>query len=141
MGATNARPSFGPPLPALTDQALLGILEISNFQFTRQEEYIIGKRTLPLLTLLLLLSLCGCTKRFSIVNPVKVTIQKGLDLVEVTDSGTVAALTRQITDMEFRRGESSRDMTGWEYWLKWYDQDGNVLFDCTVVPKSINYDG
>ncbi len=99
------------------------------------------KPMLTLLTLLLLLSLWGCTKRFSIASPAKVTIQKGLDLVEITDSETVAALTRQITDMEFRRGESSRDMTGWEYWLKWYDQDGNVLFDCTVGPKSINYDG
>lgn len=105
-----------------------------------------GKSMLTLLTLLLLLSLWGCGRdqevtSFSIANPAKVTIQKGPDLVEVTDSGTVAVLTRQITDMEFRRGESSRDMTGWEYWLKWYDQDGNVLFDCTVAPKSINYDG
>jgi uncharacterized protein YcfL len=105
----------------------------------RGKERIMKK--LCIVTLLLLAMLCGCSKQFTIENPVKVTIQRADDIVEIEDTGTVASLTEQITSMEFQRGKSSKDMDGWEYWLRWYDEDGRVIFDCCVAPGSINYNG
>ena len=104
-----------------------------------------GKRTLPLLTLLLLLSLLGCGRdqkvtSFSIANPAKVTIQTGPDVTEFTAPDTVALLTEQITSLQFQK-QGEVDSTGWTYWLKWYDSQGNMLFDATVSTDQITHDG
>lgn len=94
-----------------------------------------------LIAVLCFLLLCGCSKSFSIESPAKVTIQHGEDIVEITDQETISRLTEQITSLTFQRGKSSQDQAGWEYWVIWYDESGEPIFDAYILPTSIDYKG
>lgn len=99
----------------------------------------LGKALFLILTLSVLV---GCTKSFSIENPVKVTVQSGPNMIEVTDEETIRALTEDITSKEFKRGKSSTK-TSWTddqtYWLKWYNGNDEVIFEVCAVPGAIVY--
>lgn len=43
--------------------------------------------------------------------------------------------------MNFQRGKSSRNLTGWDYWVIWYDESGTPIFDAYILPASIDYNG
>ena len=93
-----------------------------------------------LFAVLCFMMLCGCTRTFSIENPAKVTIQRGGEVLEITDDATIQRLTDQITSMTFQRGKSSRNYTGWEYWLTWYDESGTMVFSAFILsPHCIDY--
>ena len=97
------------------------------------------KRMVKALFLLLTLSmLAGCTKSFSIENPVKVTVQSGPKIVEITDEEIIHRLTEDITSKEFRRGKK-HNATGWDYWLKWYDASGELIFDASMGSDGMVY--
>lgn len=95
-----------------------------------------------LLLLLILSMLAGCARieSFSIENPVKVTVQTDLKPVEITDEEIISVLTEGITSKEFRRGERY-DRFGWDgsYWIRWYDENDEVIFDALVYPTGMVY--
>lgn len=91
-----------------------------------------------LFLLLTLSMLAGCTKSFSIENPVKVTVQSGPKIVEITDEEIIHRLTEDITSKEFWRGKKHNE-TGWDYWLKWYDENDKVIFDALIDPTGMVY--
>lgn len=93
------------------------------------------------LAVLCFMLLCGCSKSFSIENPTEVTIQRGDDVIKITEAETVDRLTEEITSMNFQRGKSSRNLTGWDYWVIWYDESGTPIFDAYISPASIDYNG
>ncbi len=95
----------------------------------------LGKALFLILTLSVLV---GCTKSFSIENPVKVTVQSGPNMVEVTDEETIRVLTEDITSKEFKRGKK-HNATGWDYWLKWYDASGELIFDASMGSDGMVY--
>lgn len=92
-------------------------------------------------TILCLMLLCGCSKSFSIESPAKITIQHEETIVEITDVDMISLLTEQITSLTFQRGASSKDQAGWEYWVIWYDETGETIFDACVSSKRIDYNG
>lgn len=43
--------------------------------------------------------------------------------------------------MKFSKGESSKDYVGWNYWLKWYDYENNLIEEIVVMSEyQIDYE-
>ena len=93
-----------------------------------------------LLLFLALTTLVGCTKSFSIKDPVKVILRFGTQLVEISDADTIDTLTAKITSMQYQRGEPLGRF-GWDgsYWIRWYDINEKIIFDALVDANGMFY--
>lgn len=79
---------------------------------------------------LLLLAACGekSTIALDIQGAQTIELQSGMtgDSVTITDADTIAQITDNATSLRYRYiGEP--DSSGWSYWIKWLDADGNVI--------------
>lgn len=77
---------------------------------------------------LLLLAACGETITIAADDVASIELQSGMtgDSVTITDADTIAQITDNATSLCYRYiGEP--DSSGWSYWIKWLDADGNVI--------------
>lgn len=96
-----------------------------------------------LFTWAVVLGMTGCTDAgkklsFSIDEANKIVLRSGNDgkTVEITDEEEIRYITENINAIEFDRGESGKDYTGWSYWLKWYDSEEMLLEDIVIMSKN-----
>lgn len=61
--------------------------------------------------------------------------------VEVMDEEDIMYITDNINALQFRKGSSSKDSTGWRYWLKWYDSEDHLIEEIVVMSEyNIDYE-
>lgn len=58
--------------------------------------------------------------------------------VEITDRDTIEYITDNLESLTFTRDESSENYNGWNYWLKWYDEE--ELIDDVVILNETKID-
>ncbi|HIV96679.1 MAG TPA: hypothetical protein H9745_03740 [Candidatus Agathobaculum stercoravium] len=79
---------------------------------------------------LLLLAACGekSTIALDIQGAQTIELQSGMtgDSVTITDADTIAQITDNATSLRYRY-IGDPDSSGWSYWIKWLDADGNVI--------------
>lgn len=97
------------------------------------------KIVLFILMLYYTLYLAGCSseKSFNITGISKIELLSGNTgaTVEITDEEEIAYITNNINAMMFSKEKSSKDTTGWSYWLKWYDSDNNLKEEIIVMSE------
>lgn len=95
------------------------------------------------ISLVFILLTSGCSKEqsFTIDDPTTLTIQCGSEITEITDPESINRVTEHIESLVFKRGESSKDWAGWDYWLKWYDDESELIFDAFICGKTLNCNG
>ena len=77
---------------------------------------------------LLLLAACGETITIAADDVASIELQSGTtgESVTITDADTIEQITDNATSLRYRYiGEP--DSSGWSYWIKWLDADGNVI--------------
>lgn len=77
---------------------------------------------------LLLLAACGETITIAAEDVASIELQSGMtgESVTITDADTIEQITDNATSLRYRYiGEP--DSSGWSYWIKWLDADGNVI--------------
>lgn len=77
---------------------------------------------------LLLLAACGETITIAAEDVASIELQSGMtgDSVTITDADTIAQITDNATSLRYRY-IGDPDSSGWSYWIKWLDADGNVI--------------
>ncbi len=90
------------------------------------------------------LSLVGCSSEiiFDITSTSKIELRSGSDgtTVEITNREDIKRITDNISALKFSEEGSSKDHSGWSYWLKWYDSENNLIEEIVVMSeKQINY--
>jgi uncharacterized protein YcfL len=103
------------------------------------------KYTALLLILILCLMLVGCnpSKVFEIADVEKVVLMSGTtgEKVEITDTAIIQQITENINSVEFKKGQSSKNSSGWSYNIKWYDAKGLEIENITISGNgTVNYD-
>jgi hypothetical protein len=93
----------------------------------KMEKGITYKITIALCLVALLISLtaCGGTKTFNLKDITKVELQSGTtgDYIEITEQDQIQNLIQAFNENEFKKGESSKNHTGWSYRLRFYQAD------------------
>ena len=91
------------------------------------------------LALACLASLAGCSSKMtlSIAEANKIELCSGNNgtMVEVMDEEDIMYITDNINGLRFSKGSSSKDSTGWRYWLKWYDSENNLMEEMVVMSE------
>lgn len=103
------------------------------------------------LTVALVSSMVGCSKSnlsFDIGAASKIELRiddqgTSVDVVEITDAGSIQYITENINALKFNKSESDRNNFGARsYSLRWYDSDNNLLEEIVVVNEyHIEYKG
>ena len=77
---------------------------------------------------LLLLAACGETITIAADDVASIELQSGMtgDSVTITDADTIEQITDNATSLRYRY-IGDPDSSGWSYWIKWLDADGNVI--------------
>ena len=96
------------------------------------------------LVLACLTSLAGCSSQmtFHIAEASKIELRSGNNgtTVEVMDEEDIIHITDNINALQFSKGSSSKDSTGWRYWLKWYDSENHLIEEIVVMSEyNIDY--
>lgn len=87
------------------------------------------------------------TKRaesFEIQNATKVELRSGNtgNTVEITDTYNIQQITKAINSLQYEKGKSSNNSTGWSYSIKWYDKDGVLIEEIVILgSQNIDYKG
>lgn len=99
------------------------------------------------LVLVLALSMVGCSEKsmkFDIGEASKIELRSGTDgtVIEITNTEDIKHITDNINALTFSRGESSKDYSGWSYFLKWYNLENNLMEEIVVMSEQqIDYKG
>lgn len=84
--------------------------------------------------------LAGClsiTQSFLIETPQKIVITSiSGEKIEIVDEDMIQQITKNITSIQFKRGESSRDMNGFGPIVSWYDSNDDVIETISVTGKN-----
>lgn len=94
------------------------------------------------LTLSLILVSCNSSKTFEIADAEKVVLMSGTtgEKVEIKDAAIIQQITTNINCVEFKKGQSSKNSSGWSYNIKWYDAKGLEIENITIGGNgTINY--
>lgn len=77
---------------------------------------------------LLLLAACGETITIAADDVASIELQSGTtgESVTITDADTIEQITDNATSLRYRY-IGDPDSSGWSYWIKWLDADGNVI--------------
>lgn len=99
-----------------------------------------------ILILACIANLVGCSSKMSldIAGANKIELCSGNDgiIVVVADEESIRYITDNINALQFSKGKSSKDSTGWSYWLKWYDSEDNLIEELVVMSEyQIDYKG
>ena len=99
------------------------------------------------LALVLALSMAGCSEKsmkFDIGEASRIELRSGTDgaVAEITNTEDIKHITENINALNFSKGKSSKDHTGWSYSLKWYDPENNLMEEIVVMSEQqIDYKG
>ena len=96
-----------------------------------------------ILILCSMLAGCNSSKVFEIVDAEKIILMSGRtgEKVEITDAEIIHQITTGINSLEFDKGRSSQNVSGWSYNVKWYDTEGTEIESITFNGNgTINYD-
>ncbi len=102
------------------------------------------KRLMAIFAFLVILALAGCssTRSFEITDAQTITLRSGStgESVEITDAETIGQITDMINSIEFHKGKSSKQSSGWSYQIDWYDSSGDQIEGITIQGNdSIDY--
>lgn len=62
--------------------------------------------------------------------------------VEITDTYNIQQITKAINSLQYEKGKSSNNSTGWSYSIKWYDKDGVLIEEIVILgSQNIDYKG
>ncbi len=104
------------------------------------------KTILLLLACMLILSFVGCAAKnqsFDIGEVTKITGFCGSTgkSIEITDADDIKHITDNINSLSFSREESSKNNEGFNYYLTWYDSNGEQVEKLIVMTEGrISYD-
>ncbi len=96
---------------------------------------------------ILMLSGVACaekTVRFDGSEVAKITVFLGNSgrVVDIEEKEEIRALTENIGDLTFQRRKDGGRYDGFRYSMKWYGEEGNLLYEFSIVSEgSIRYDG
>ena len=85
------------------------------------------------LVLVLALSMVGCSEK---------SMKFDIGEASKTNTEDIKHITDNINALTFSRGESSKDYSGWSYFLKWYNLENNLMEEIVVMSEQqIDYKG
>ena len=81
---------------------------------------------------------CSSGMNFNIATASKIELRYGGDgtTIEITDEEDIKYITDNINALKFSKGESSKNSSGWNYSLKWYDSGNNLIEEIVVMSKN-----
>ena len=97
---------------------------------------------LSTLIIAMLLSACNSAK-FDVQNTTNIEIKNGTtgEILAINEEAQIQAMVRMFSENEFEKKESSKNQTGWNYRITFY-QDEKVLEEIAVMSNGrVSYGG
>lgn len=61
-------------------------------------------------------------------------------LAEITDAEDIRRITEDFNSLQYEKGEPGEDLTGWSYWLEWYNGSEPIESIVVMTPQRIHYE-